>query len=140
MPNRRYRESNFGDRRSAYGPSMDYDYDYDYYYDEDEDQDYGYRGRPMMTTSEAGRRGGRRTAQTHGRDFYQNIGRKGGETVSREYGPEFYSEIGRKGGRIGGHKGGQRVRELISEGYQYEGTQGPRGGRRFYYEDEDDYF
>ena len=49
-----------------------------------------------MTVEEAGRRGGLRTAETHGE--------------------EFYSEIGRKGGKIGGPKGGQRVRKLIEEG------------------------
>ena len=41
-----------------------------------------------MTVQEAGRRGGMKTAQTHGRDFYEEIG----------------------------HKGGQRVKELIGEG------------------------
>ena len=53
-----------------------------------------------MTVEEAGRRGGLKTAETHGE--------------------EFYSEIGRKGGRIGGPKGGQRVRELIEEGKKRE--------------------
>jgi len=61
-----------------------------------------------MTVSEAGRRGGRRTAQTHGHDFYEEIGKKGGETTSEKYGTPFYEEIG--------HKGGQRVKELIEEG------------------------
>ncbi len=41
-----------------------------------------------MTVQEAGRKGGLRTAQTHGKDFYEAIG----------------------------HKGGQRVKELIEEG------------------------
>jgi general stress protein YciG len=54
-----------------------------------------------MTVEEAGRRGGLRTAETHGE--------------------EFYSEIGRKGGKIGGPKGGQRVRRLIHEGKAHEG-------------------
>ena len=53
-----------------------------------------------MTVEEAGRRGGLRTAETHGE--------------------EFYSEIGRKGGKTGGLKGGQRVRKLIQEGKEYE--------------------
>jgi len=68
------------------------------------------------TVSEAGHKGGTRTAQTHGREFYQEIGhkggQKGGEATKEKYGPEFYSEIG--------HKGGQRVRELIDEGKQSE--------------------
>ncbi len=41
-----------------------------------------------MTVQEAGRKGGMKTAQTHGREFYEEIG----------------------------HKGGQRVKELIEEG------------------------
>jgi len=53
-----------------------------------------------MTVQEAGRRGGLRTAETHGE--------------------EFYSERGRKGGKIGGPRGGQRVRKLIQEGKAYE--------------------
>jgi general stress protein YciG len=56
--------------------------------------------RGKMSVEEAGRRGGLRTAATHGE--------------------EFYSEIGRKGGKIGGPKGGQRVRKLIQEGKEYE--------------------
>ena len=53
-----------------------------------------------MTVEEAGRRGGLKTAETHGE--------------------EFYSEIGRKGGRIGGPKGGQRVRKLVQERKAHE--------------------
>jgi general stress protein YciG len=41
-----------------------------------------------MTVQEAGRKGGKKTAERHGRDFYEAIG----------------------------HKGGQRVKELIEEG------------------------
>jgi uncharacterized protein len=39
-----------------------------------------------------GQKGGRRTAETHGREFYEEIG----------------------------HKGGQKVRRLIEEGKKYE--------------------
>ncbi len=46
-----------------------------------------------MTVQEAGRRGGQRTAQTHGKEFYEAIG----------------------------HKGGQRVKELIEEGKRARG-------------------
>ena len=56
--------------------------------------------RGKMTVAEAGRLGGLKTSSTHGE--------------------EFYSEIGRKGGRIGGPKGGQRVRKLIQEGKAHE--------------------
>ncbi len=34
-----------------------------------------------MTVAEAGRRGGRRTAETHGHEFYESIGHKGGQKV-----------------------------------------------------------
>ena len=36
-----------------------------------------------MTVQEAGRLGGEKTAQTHGREFYSEIGSKGGQTVRR---------------------------------------------------------
>ncbi len=48
----------------------------------------GKESKGSMTVQEAGRRGGQRTAQTHGKEFYESIG----------------------------HKGGQRVKELIEEG------------------------
>jgi len=92
-----------------------------------------------MTVAEAGRKGGQKTAATHGREFYEEIGRKGGEKVSSERGPEFYSEIGSKGGserakqhegsreaegktslEEAGHRGGQRVRRLIQAGKERE--------------------
>ncbi len=49
-------------------------------------------GKGSMTVQEAGRRGGKRTAETHGREFYEEIG----------------------------HKGGQKVRELIERGKEAE--------------------
>ena len=45
----------------------------------------------------------------------KEAGKKGGEETSRTHGREFYQEIG--------HKGGQRVRELIKEGKQAEGQE-----------------
>ena len=51
-----------------------------------------------MTVSEAGKKGGKKTRDTHGHEFYQQIGRMGGETTSREHGPDFYQQIGHKGG------------------------------------------
>jgi uncharacterized protein len=57
-----------------------------------------------MTVVEAGRKGGQKTASTHGREFYEKIGRRGGEKVSSERGSEFFSEIGRKGGENRGNK------------------------------------
>ena len=58
-----------------------------------------------MTVEEAGRKGGLRTSATHGE--------------------EFYSEIGRKGGKIGGSRGGQRVRKLIQEERNTKGVNTP---------------
>jgi general stress protein YciG len=57
-----------------------------------------------MTVAEAGRKGGQKTASTHGKEFYAEIGSKGGEKVSAERGPEFYSKIGKKGGANKGKK------------------------------------
>jgi len=54
----------------------------------------------------------RKEPTTKGSMTVQEAGRKGGETVARERGHEFYEEIG--------HKGGQRVRELINEGKSTE--------------------
>lgn len=34
-----------------------------------------------MTVAEAGRRGGKKTSETHGREFYEEIGHKGGQKV-----------------------------------------------------------
>ena len=64
-------------------------------------------GKGEMTVREAGHLGGERTSETHGHDFYQEIGHKGGEA--------------------GGHKGGQRVKELIEEGEQVEKERGSSG-------------
>jgi uncharacterized protein len=64
-----------------------------------------------MTVAEAGRKGGQKTASTHGREFYEEIGRKGGEKVSTNRGPEFYSEIG--------HKGGQKIKKIIAKGKEH---------------------
>ena len=70
-----------------------------------------------MTVSEAGRKGGEKTASTHGHEFYEKIGKKGGqkggEVTSEKHGTPFYEEIG--------HKGGQKVKELIEEGKRAEG-------------------
>jgi len=79
--------------------------------------DYMAGGRGDMTVSEAGRRGGQRTSETHGHEFYEKIGKrggqKGGETTAHKYGHEFYEEIG--------HKGGQKVKRLIEEGRKSAG-------------------
>ncbi len=54
-----------------------------------------------MTVSEAGQKGGEKTAETHGREFYEEIG----------------------------HKGGQRVKELVEEGKQSEKSTGRSSNR-----------
>lgn len=69
-----------------------------------------------MTVRQAGHKGGERTKETHGHEFYEDIGRKGGETTAETHGHQFYEEIGHKGGVVGGPKGGQKVRDLIEEG------------------------
>ena len=38
------------------------------------------RRKGKMTVAEAGRRGGLKTSETHGEEFYSEIGRKGGES------------------------------------------------------------
>jgi len=50
----------------------------------------------QMSVNEAGQRGGERTAETHGRQFYEQSGHKGGQ------------------------KGGPRVRDLINKGKESE--------------------
>ncbi len=65
-----------------------------------------------MTVSEAGHKGGERTAETHGKEFYRDIGHEGGEKTAETHGHEFYKDIG--------HKGGQRERELVEEGKEAE--------------------
>jgi general stress protein YciG len=85
-----------------------------------------------MTVREAGHKGGEKTSETHGHEFYEKIGHKGGEKVSEEKGPEFYEKIGHKGGETTlkehgpefyskiGHKGGQKVKELIEKAEEEE--------------------
>ena len=46
-----------------------------------------------------------------GKMTVEQAGRKGGQKTSETHGPEFYSEIG--------HKGGQKVKRLIEEGKEY---------------------
>ena len=65
-----------------------------------------------MTVREAGHKGGEKTAETHGKEFYEQIGHKGGESTAKSHGKEFYEQIGHKGGE----KGGRRVKELIEKG------------------------
>ncbi len=73
-----------------------------------------------MTVREAGKmgghKGGERTAETHGHEFYEEIGKKGGhiggERTAETHGHEFYEEIGKKGG--------QKVHDLVEKGKEME--------------------
>lgn len=57
------------------------------------------REQTPVTVREAGKKGGMRTSETHGREFYEEIGRKGGE------------------------KGGPKVKSLIEAGKKALGQQ-----------------
>ncbi len=72
-----------------------------------------------MTVAEAGRRGGKRTAATHGEEFYSEIGSKGGSRRAKQHegSPEAR---GKTSLEEAGHRGGQRVRKLIQQGKAYE--------------------
>jgi general stress protein YciG len=58
--------------------------------------------------------------ESKGEMTVEEAGRKGGEKTAKTHGKEFYEEIGHKGGEVGGKKGGQRVKELIEEGKEAE--------------------
>lgn len=44
-------------------------------------------------------KGGKQTAKTHDKDFYEKIGEKGGEKTADTHDKDFYKKIGRKGGK-----------------------------------------
>jgi hypothetical protein len=46
-----------------------------------------------ITVAEAGRKGGQKTAATHGREFYSEIGRKGGQKTVSLHGPDYFSKL-----------------------------------------------
>jgi general stress protein YciG len=51
-----------------------------------------------ITVRQAGRRGGTRTLERHGREHFQAIGRKGGNRTAELY-RDLLSEFGKRGGR-----------------------------------------
>jgi len=75
--------------------------------------------RGKMSVAEAGKRGGMRTSETHGEEFYSEIGSKGGSkrAMQHEGSPEAR---GKTSLEEAGHRGGQRVRKLIEEGKAHE--------------------
>jgi uncharacterized protein len=50
--------------------------------------------------------------QSKGKMSVRDAGRKGGERTAERHGPQFYQEIGRKGG--------QKVKQLIEQGKRAE--------------------
>lgn len=85
-----------------------------------------------ISCREAGRRGGKKCSETHGREHYCRIGEKGGRTTVEKHGSEHYQRIGSMGGsttakRHGpeffekiGRKGGQRLRSLVQKAKEIE--------------------
>ncbi len=80
-----------------------------------------------ISVREAGRRGGTKTSERHGHDFYVAIGNKGGARVkelieagkkARTLGEYEQEEPRLKNATVGeaGQKGGRKVRDLIEEG------------------------
>ena len=51
-----------------------------------------------ISVRQAGQRGGSRTLERHGREFFQAIGKKGGQRTAKLY-RELLSDFGKKGGR-----------------------------------------
>jgi general stress protein YciG len=81
------------------------------------------RKKGEMTVQEAGRRGGERTSETHGSEFYSEIGRKGGPKGGAERAKQHAGTPeaeGKMSLEEAGQKGGQRVRKLIAEGKEHE--------------------
>jgi general stress protein YciG len=75
--------------------------------------------RGKMSVAEAGRKGGQRTAENHGEEFYSEIGSKGGSQRAKQHQGTPEAK-GKTSLEEAGHKGGQRVRKLIEEGKEYE--------------------
>lgn len=77
----------------------------------------------LTTTASAGRKGGRTTARTHKKEFYQSIGKQGGSATKDEYGSDFYKLIGQKGGLA-------RKKMLGESGYKQLGRKGGNATKR----------
>jgi len=75
--------------------------------------------RGKMSVAEAGRRGGLKTSETHGEEFYSEIGSKGGSKRAMQHEGTIEAR-GKTSLEEAGHRGGQRVRKLIQEGKEQE--------------------
>jgi general stress protein YciG len=80
-----------------------------------------------MTVEEAGRKGGERTLEIHGRKFYREIGKKGGEIGGPKDGAERARQHegtteaeGKTSLEEAGHMGGEKVRRLIEKGKEQQ--------------------
>jgi general stress protein YciG len=73
----------------------------------------------QMTVQEAGRRGGLKTSETHGEEFYSEIGSKGNSERAKQHEGSAEAE-GKTSLEEAGHQSGQRVRKLIQEGKEHE--------------------
>ena len=65
-----------------------------------------------MTVAEAGQKGGLKTSETHGSEFYSEIGHKGGSIHALQHEGMPEAE-GKTSLEEAGHRGGQRVRKPI---------------------------
>jgi general stress protein YciG len=72
-----------------------------------------------MTVAEAGRKGGEKTAETHGPEFYSEIGSKGGSQRAKQHEGSIEAR-GKTSLEEAGHRGGQRVKKLIEAGKEHE--------------------
>lgn len=50
-----------------------------------------------LSHKEISKRGGRKTLERHGRDFFVKIGRRGGITNKKNHGPDYYKELSAAG-------------------------------------------
>ena len=86
-----------------------------------------------LTVREAGRRGGQKVRDKHGREFYVEIGKLGGRVISqKKRGTGFFVRIGKKGGdsTVAGHDrehfakigrmGGEALKAARDPGYYAE--------------------